>query len=178
MSQAVDDLRHEHDAVLVALGILDKIAAAAKGNAAAPADLSDFLQFLQEFVDKCHHGKEERLLFPAMVSAGMPEQAGPIAVMLAEHGQGRDLVDAMRDAISPTFDPARFAQAAQTYADHMRQHIDKENGVLFPMAERILPEPVLAGLAGEFAQHEEQVIGHGRHEELHTMLHQLKARYS
>ena len=66
MSQAIDDLRHEHDAILSALDILDSVEVAARQGTAATGDLAAFISFLKEFVDKCHHGKEEGMLFPAL----------------------------------------------------------------------------------------------------------------
>lgn len=177
MSMAIDILRHEHDAVLMALKILDSMTDAANSGMTSAADFDDFLNFLQEFVDKCHHGKEEGLLFPAMIAAGLPDRNSPIAVMLAEHEEGRSFVAAMRRAITPSLEMSAFVKAAHAYAAHLRAHIDKENHVMFPMAEQILSSDVLAQLAQAFEQHEENVIGHGRHEELHEMLKGLKVKY-
>lgn len=177
MSQAIDTLRHEHDAILVALKILDRLAEQAVAGTAAPADIADFIGFLREFADKCHHGKEEGLLFPAMRAAGVPEQGGPIGVMLSEHEQGRTLVAAMEAASKPALQADAFAREAAAYAAHLRQHIDKENMVLFPMAEQLVDPAVLLSLNEAFEAHEERVIGHGRHEQLHDMLKALKVKY-
>jgi len=177
MSAAIDVLRHEHEAILVALQVLERLAERAEQGAADTADIAAFVGFLREFADTCHHGKEEGLLFPAMLAAGLPEQGGPIPVMLHEHEEGRALVAAMDRASQPALDAAAFALAARAYAEHLRAHIRKENEVLFPMAEQIVPAQILAQLHGDFEQHEERVMGHGRHEQLHTMLKDLKARY-
>jgi hemerythrin-like domain-containing protein len=101
MSKAIDGLKDEHEAVLASLKILDRIVAdISKGATPAGQDLGDFVGFLKEFADKCHHGKEEGLLFPALVDAGLPEHGGPIAVMLSEHFQGRDYIRDMDLAIA------------------------------------------------------------------------------
>jgi hemerythrin-like domain-containing protein len=65
MSKAIDDLMHEHEAILSGLGILDAMVGQL-GQKSPPSaeDLSSFLGFLKEFADKCHHGKEEGILFP------------------------------------------------------------------------------------------------------------------
>ena len=63
-----------------------------------------FIGFLKEFADKCHHGKEEGLLFPAMVAAGIPDKGGPIGVMLAEHTQGRQFIRDMEESLSTVVD--------------------------------------------------------------------------
>lgn len=177
MSAAIEVLRDEHDAILIALSILDKMVEQAKSGTLPPADAASFVSFLREFADKCHHGKEEGLLFPAMIAAGLPADGGPVSVMLQEHEQGRALVAAMNTASQPPFDATAFANAATAYAAHLRAHIAKENNVLFQMAENVLSPETLSALNKGFEEHEEQVIGHGRHEELHAMLKELKARY-
>ncbi len=182
MSKAIDELTHDHDAILSSLSILDAMVGRL-GNAGAPSaeDLKGFIGFLKEFADKCHHGKEEGILFPALTGAGMPSQGGPVAVMLSEHVEGRAFIKEMEQAVSGAVSGAvevgAFTRAAQGYAALLRAHIAKENDVLFPMAERFLASPELEKIHGKFQQHEETVIGHGRHEELHRMLKELKQKY-
>jgi hemerythrin-like domain-containing protein len=178
MSKAIEDLKHEHEAILAGLAILDAMVARFGGpNPPTARDAREFLGFLKEFADKCHHGKEEGILFPALVKAGIPEQGGPVGAMLAEHVEGRRLIAAMDGAISDTVDARRFAEAATGYGRLLRTHIGKENDVLFPMGEKVLTMAQLDVIFDGFEQHEERVIGHGRHEELHAMLKELKRKY-
>jgi hemerythrin-like domain-containing protein len=178
VSKAIDDLKHEHEAILSALKILDKICGdIGEGSTPSKSDLSNFIGFLKEFADKCHHGKEEGMLFPALVATGMPQHAGPIAVMLAEHVQGRDYMREMDLAIASGPDYVTFAYAARNYSGLLRSHIQKENNVLFPMAENTLEELKLEELYESFEEHEEKVIGPGRHEELHHLLKELQSKY-
>lgn len=178
MSKAIADLMNEHEAILSALQILERmLTGMEKTGSVNAADVQAFLGFLKEFADKCHHGKEEGLLFPALVAAGIPEQGGPVGAMLAEHSQGRQLIREMEESLSDGGDLARLRKAAGGYAAVLRNHIQKENMVLFPMAERALKEDQLEKLYEGFEEHEEKVIGHGRHEELHAMLHSLEEKY-
>ncbi|MBE3118876.1 MAG: hemerythrin domain-containing protein [Anaerolineales bacterium] len=178
MSKAIADLMNEHEAILSAIQILERmIATIEKATSVETKDIHDFIGFLKEFADKCHHGKEEGLLFPAMIGAGVPDKGGPIGVMLAEHAQGRKLIRDMEESISTDVDRMKLAQAAREYANLLRNHIQKENNVLFPMAERVLTETQLEKLYKGFEEHEEKVIGQGRHEELHAMLKSLQEKY-
>ncbi len=178
MSKAIDDLRHDHEAILSALRILDQIANEIdKGSKPGKPDLVNFIGFLKEFADKCHHGKEEGILFPAMTQAGIPERGGPIGVMLSEHVSGRDLIRRMDDALAGPLDYKKFAAAAKEYSSLLQSHIEKENSVLFPLAEKTLDAARLESLYESFEEHEEKVIGHGRHEELHQMLKDLMSKY-
>jgi hemerythrin-like domain-containing protein len=100
--------------------------------------LDQLIEFFIVFVDKCHHGKEEELLFPALEAIGVQRDGGPIGVMLAEHQQGREYVQKMNEAFSQYNEGDRaaatkLAKNARAYIALLRQHIDKENNVLFPI---------------------------------------------
>src|SRR5271166_4514533 len=56
------------------------------------------IDFFRNFADRCHHGKEETHLFPAMEAKGFPHQGGPTGVMLSEHEQGRAHIRGMAEA--------------------------------------------------------------------------------
>lgn len=155
MSRAIDDLMREHEAILFALQILESFERRiAAGQPVDTTDLAAFLGFLREFADKCHHGKEEGILFPALVAAGVPDQGGPVGVMLDEHAQGRRWIAQMDASLGPTLDPERFGQAARGYRALLQAHIRKENEVLFPMAERLLGTDQLDSIFEQFEAHE------------------------
>jgi len=167
-----DDLRDEHKAVLVAISIIEGIAGKLERGQAVPKEhLEQVSEFLRGFVDKCHHGKEETALFPAMQAAGVPRDGGPIGAMLAEHETGRALVRQMAETGS-------FARTGRQYAALLRSHIEKENGVLFPLADKVLSGETQHRLEQEFERIEETVVGHGKHEQYHAMLRSLKALYA
>jgi len=139
--RATQLLREEHEIILRGLRVLDALAAKAARGDPVPAQAVDaLLAFLIEFADAHHHGKEEAILFPALEEAGFPREAGPVGVMLDEHVKGRSLISAMREAAPrATGIPdarARFAAAARAYGQLLSAHIDKEDHVLFPMAEQ------------------------------------------
>ncbi|MHC1786657.1 MAG: hemerythrin domain-containing protein [Christensenellales bacterium] len=172
---ASSDLREEHEGILHGLHILENMAGR---EDLALADANDIAAFLVLFADKCHHGKEEGLMFPAMEKSGVPKEGGPIGRMLAEHGEGRRLMAAMREASGGDhLDLPAFRQAAEAYVGLMRAHIDKENNVLFPMGDRLLPEAEQRRLLAAFQQHEDDVMGPGVHEHLHEVLARLAGQY-
>src|SRR5512136_2545662 len=140
--RATRDLIAEHDAVLDALRLLGHVAdALGRGRSDAQGHLEELLEFLRGFVDRCHHGKEEDVLFPELERRGVGREDGPIGVMLAEHEAGRGHVR----ALSGGLDRLQQGEAAATttireharaYPDLLRSHILKENNILFPMADR------------------------------------------
>jgi hemerythrin-like domain-containing protein len=177
MSKAIADLLNEHEAISSAIRILERMTANIKKTSSVDAaDMQAFIDFLKEFADKCHHGKEEQYLFPAMEAAGIPNQGGPIGVMLAEHVQGRQLIREMEASLAAG-DLVKLARAAGAYAVLLRVHIRKENTALFPMAEKVLSEAQLETLYMGFEDLEQNVIGQGRHEQLHAVLKRLEEKY-
>ena len=122
-------------------------------------------EFFAEFADRCHHAKEEDLFFPLLKERGIPEQGGPIGVMLHEHDMGRDCVRRMREsAQGESLDGDKFAAAAKEFIPLLRQHIFKENNVLFKMAESILSENDDAELDEQFSEVERERRLAGMHE--------------
>jgi len=180
--KATQQLRNEHEGVKVMLNILEQVCRqlGADGNL-NKEHFDGILEFLKVFVDKCHHGKEEDLLFPALISAGVPKD-GPIAVMLQEHEMGRNYIKAMSDVYAAHVGGDKSAsktirQNALDYIMLLRNHIEKENNVLFVMADSLLSEKTQDELFEGFEKIEEERIGVGKHEEFHGLLGYLSKIY-
>jgi len=140
------------------------------------------LEFLKVFVDKCHHGKEEDLLLPAMIEAGVPKEKGVIKFTLLEHVEGRGYIRGMSDAFDKLKNGDRQASAkivenGRKYIELLIKHIDKENTILFPLADKVLSQAKQVELEEEFEKLEVEKIGVGKHEEFHGLLHHLKEIY-
>lgn len=178
MSAAIDILKHEHDIILAALNLLDSLSQQMGAEQAVDArDVDDLLSVFREFADKCHHGKEEDLLFPALVKTGLAADSGPLAEMLREHVEGRRAMRAMEDAAQAPLEVAEFVSAAQDYSRLLRAHIEKENTILFPMANQVLSAAQLDALERGFGEFESKTMGPGRHDELHALIKRLQRRY-
>ncbi|MGI5864836.1 MAG: hemerythrin domain-containing protein [Myxococcales bacterium] len=169
----IETLMTEHRLIERVLAALEAHTARVRaGEVTERAELERFARFFTAFADKHHHGKEEDILFARMVESGFSREAGPIAVMLFDHEQGRALVRKLRDLATRsepwTFEDALEADlAAGQFSQVLSAHIRKEDQVLYPMAERHLPEAALKSLA-------EQVEAHGQqHRELERELVEL-----
>ncbi len=151
-SKPIAALLHEHEIILKAVTGLQHMAAAlTRREPLAAGELREAVEFMRIFADRCHHAKEEDLLFPALVQAGLPATSGPVAVMKAEHAQARTCVGEFAAAIDAyeageAGSRERIVAAIGCIGSLYPQHIGKENNVLFPMAERILPPDRLADL--------------------------------
>ena len=140
-------LRDEHRVILKALDVLEAAADRLAVDMPVPASAwAALLDWCVAFADARHHAKEERLLFPALEAVGLPRAGGPIGVMLEEHEIGRGLVRDMREG------PADVRAArARRYVDLLRAHIDKENDVLFELADALLDGARAEALVRDYA---------------------------
>jgi hemerythrin-like domain-containing protein len=136
-------------------------------------------EFIKGFADGCHHKKEEGVLFQAMVENGLPSDSGPISVMLSEHDQGRRYTRAMLEAaqrLAAGDESAREAvlQNAAGYAALLREHIAKEDNILFPMANSVIPLAAQDRLADDFERIENEEAGAGVHEKYLALAESLE----
>jgi hemerythrin-like domain-containing protein len=84
-----------------------------------------------------HLAMEEEVLFPAFESATGMRGGGPTFVMRSEHEQMRGLLDQMDEAVERG-DHGELLDQGDTLLMLIQQHGQKEEGVLYPMAEEHL----------------------------------------
>lgn len=176
-------LMSEHRVIEVVLACLDKMADHAFHTGKVDvASARDAVSFLRTFADQCHHGKEEARFFPAMERCGLPADAGPTAVMRQEHEMGRGHVRRMEAAAAEYEKGAasaadRFAFEARGFVELLRDHIAKEDQVLFPMADRMLSPAAQAELLGDFGHFEEHDMKAGTHDRFLALAQSLADRF-
>lgn len=172
-----EQLSHEHRLIEKILGVLSSMADEAdKGTGPDVARARDVLTFFKEFADRCHHGKEERHLFPRLAAHGFGPEMGPVAVMLQEHDEGRGFLRAVGEALSDwdgTGSHGRFARAARGYIHLLTAHIEKEDMVLFRLADSVFTPEDQALVAAGFDRVEKDEMGEGAHERFHALAEDL-----
>lgn len=177
-------LSEEHRIIEVVLSCLEKVAQEAVDNSRLEAEpAGQVVDFIRNFADKCHHGKEEDHLFTTLERKGMPSSGGPVAVMLDEHEQGRALVKAMADNIAAASEGeaqalGAYVTAAREYVILLRSHIHKEDKILFPIAERMLDDDEMDQLNDTFNRVESEHMGLGTHQQYIDLAKSLAERYS
>jgi hemerythrin-like domain-containing protein len=140
----------------------------------------DALVFFRDFADQCHHFKEEQVLFPALEEHGIPRDGGPVGRMLVEHEEGRAHVKSMLAAVAQLESGNMAVQDmllshASAYLTLLREHIQKEDDILFRMADEVIPESEQQKLLDFFAQHEAEEMGAGVHEKFLKIATELEA---
>ena len=164
--------------------VIERVLAAVEKLLAAPPvpSLSHWkkaLDFISNFADQCHHLKEEKLLFPAMEAHGIPQEGGPIGVMLMEHEEGRSHVRAMRAAVEglergETSGVESLLSHARGYVRLLKEHIQKEDEILFRIADDCIPSGEQTALLKSFEEHESREMGAGVHEKYLAIAQELE----
>lgn len=142
---------------------------------------TQMIDFARNFADGCHHAKEEHELFPVLEQAGIPRDGGPIGCMLHEHELGRSLIRTIErnlDDAAAGRGPALEAlrSAAREYIDLLRQHILKEDQVLFEIANRVLTDTDRHALRQAYHRTEHSPGNEGKHERYLNLADELCRR--
>ena len=150
------DLEREHRFIEKVVKACSVMAAEIQNGGALDAALfRRIVEFMRTYADKCHHGKEEALLFPALYEKGVPSTGCPIAALSAEHIQGRHLVTGLSDALEllRRGDPKAGQAILENLTGIARlypNHIWKEDYLLFPMTLKVMKEKDLDELREKF----------------------------
>jgi hemerythrin-like domain-containing protein len=155
----VDTLQNEHHVIKSVLQAMTHEANRVRAGEPLRAQFwLDVVDFLENFADRCHHAKEEDLLFPSLVERGFCEESGPIAVMKEEHVQGRQIKEQLRAATKAS-DTAGVVSAAGAFVILLHEHIEKEDNILFQLARRLLDKKQTESLRTEFDRVESDLMG-------------------
>ena len=177
-----DELKEEHQIILRMLKVLEKAAQDLEEGKEVPKELfKKAVDFIRNFADRCHHGKEENTLFPMMEKYGIPREGGPLGVMLYEHTLGRNFVKGMAEADAKYEKGDKSSiedliKNARGYAGLLAPHIFKEDNILYPMADRNIPEKEQKVLEEKFEKVEKEVMGEGKHHEYLHLIEELEKR--
>lgn len=179
--KATDILMEEHRVIEGVIGTLETAAQQVNaGERVRPGFFLDAAQFITGFADGCHHVKEENVLFRTMTDNGLPVQGSPVGVMLLEHDQGRFYTRSMRAAAErwQAGDEAASREVVQNalgYAALLRQHIAKEDGIVFPLAEKLIPVDQQDAVNDGFDHIEHVETGEGIHEKYLGLANSMQA---
>ncbi|HKG22698.1 MAG TPA: hemerythrin domain-containing protein [Blastocatellia bacterium] len=156
MAGALIILKHEHRVIERALHALDGICLRLEWGENVPASaLLQLVDFVSTFADCFHHGKEEAHLFPLLERQGIEVEGGPLGAMKQQHQLERELTDRMSLAaegyrcVDP-YSRGRFLEAARRYSAHLLSHIEREDTILFRIADEILDESDKESLSEAF----------------------------
>ena len=177
--RAADVLVNEHDIIMTVIGAAKHEAAQISATGTANTKrIREMTDFFRDFVDACHHGKEEQDYFPRLEARGIPRVMGPIGCMLTEHGIGREEVRGIADALDAIVQgdsgaAPELACHLQAYAELLTAHIQKENEILFMIGDNVLTAEDQSDLVHNFEIMEKESIGHDKYKRYQIWAKQL-----
>ncbi len=180
--KATEILMQEHELIQDVLNSLERGAQELSTGAEVPAQFFvDAADFIRGFADDTHHKKEEGVLFKAMERYGFSPQAGPVAVMLAEHNEARRFTQGLAESAQKLKRAEKGASGdvvmyALAYVRLLRQHIMKESNILFQMADNVIPRDEQAQIEAGFQKVEREQIGPGVHEKYRALAGKLRGQ--
>jgi Uncharacterized conserved protein len=174
MNSATNILKEEHRIIERMLNVLDLVS-----RNIEKVDIKIFekiFDFIENFIDKCHHRKEETVLFPNLEIRGIPKIGGPIGVMLMEHEEAKEYVNKLKVAVANYYSGDKKAKDQiikyiNEYVFLLRQHIMKEDNVLFPMADNLISENENLEIIEKFEEIEGKT---GKHEKYEKYIEEIE----
>jgi hemerythrin-like domain-containing protein len=154
--RATQTLEEEHVLIQKVVGAMAALADRMdEGQPAQREILENFVAFIQVFVEKCHHEKEEKYLFPLLVKKEVPVAGCPLGALTHEHQVAGKLTAELGTRVAAYLKaPAETGPFLVTTLRGIVAlypgHIWKENYLLFPMTDKILDDKEQKELAENF----------------------------
>lgn len=179
MNTATKNLENDHVHILRLIDVMEKMILQ---NSTSTKHFDEAVSLIKSYADGFHHAKEENLLFPMMVRKGYSPEQGPIAVMINEHIQGRNFVKGINEGITAYSKGDKSALTKiydnmHGYIVLLRNHIAKENNILFRMADNVLSEMEHEKLLKEFDVIEKKGVCGGQLSDCINAIDKLESYY-
>ncbi len=175
MADYLDRLMDDHGLIEKALIIIER--EADKGTKMNVRSVKSLIEILHDFGEQCHNMREEKAYFPLLLERGLPPK-GPVSVMIQEHEQERAFIGDIKNKIEEFEDKGSlsgdFSDTVHQYSELRKNHIWKENDILFPMGKKILKPEDNDYLMKEFDKIEEESVGIGSFERYKIMVDMLE----
>ena len=175
----INILEKEHKVILMVISGAEREARRIRDeNGLDMQRTARMIDFFRHFIAACHHAKEEEHLFVRLSERNLPDGSGLMEELAGEHREGSALIDRLEQALGAVESDERgtlpaVGELLSSYAALIRRHIDKENHILFPLADRFLTPEENQVLIADFERIEEDEIGPGVHEKYHDLAREL-----
>jgi len=140
---AIQQLVDEHKNILRLLDLAWYIVTKRRINDALMETLKKVIYYVRNYVDKCHHVKEENILFKKVTDMDN------IYAMITEHEMGYNLIRIATEGIESN-NQTQIKQALLGYVDLIREHIKREEKIMYLWFEKILSNMQKTEIQKEF----------------------------
>lgn len=154
-----------------------------QGNEVNYEDFMKIIDFIRNYADNHHHGKEEKILFNRMVSeiGGAAESLIKFG-MLVEHDLGRLYMEELEKALARVKAGDEESKVdiianAVSYTHLLSRHIDKEDNTVYTFATRKLSKETLVTIDMECENFERAMSEKNIQEKYLKLLEELEKKY-
>ncbi|MGI9319568.1 MAG: hemerythrin domain-containing protein [bacterium] len=157
-------IKNEHRSLGAVLYCLKQLVSAVDGG--KQPDFRVFhglLMYIDRFLDRYHHPKENKYLFPAVLNRN-PDLAATIELLGKQHREGEQMFIKVLKALSayeyhgqPAFE--EFKQAVSEYTTFEFEHAQKEESEILPVAESTLSKEDWQLIDAAFLDHHDPMFG-------------------
>jgi|SRR3989344_516384 len=150
-SKTLKILSREHENILKVIDALELEIEQLKNKDIDTIFFKKVIDFIRNYVDKFHHAKEEDILFKEFNKCAEEGciHCNPVEQMLFEHDEGRKSVKMMELGMDER-EKNKLIEGARNYIQLIREHIYKEDNILYPMADEALSEDVQKTMLEKF----------------------------
>ncbi|MEK6827265.1 MAG: hemerythrin domain-containing protein [Nanoarchaeota archaeon] len=152
-SEIIKILSDEHKNILIVVDVLSNQCRKMSGNEIDKDFFLGVIDFIRNYADKFHHAKEEDLLFKEFCKNAEKGDihCNPVDQMLYEHDIGRGFVKQMEEGVKEN-NQRKIIEGANGYASLIREHIFKEDNILYPMTDESLDEKTKQKMLWQFKE--------------------------
>lgn len=173
--EALRIISEEHRNLWRIASTLDSVAEEmAAGQPVEPAFFSAIFDYIEEFMDGCHHAKEDEYLFPCLRQRSA-EAAAVLDRLQAEHRNGPEILKALRTQLAAAAGSGNeaFLAALRTYTQSLRNHIRTEEKDCIPLAREVLLPEDWRDIDRAFLDNNDPLFGESARAEYRELFHRI-----
>ena len=156
-SEIIRILSEEHQNILKVVDALEDRCRKLSEKNIDERFLLDVVDFIRNYADKFHHAKEEDILFKEFCKSAEKGEVhcNPVDQMLYEHDIGREFVKKIEEGVKEN-NSKKIIEGANGYSSLIREHIFKEDNILYPMADGAFNDKIKQKMLKQFKEVEKK----------------------
>lgn len=181
---SVKIMMKEHEVILRMVAVIRKICFSLLQGKQVDYEVFDEIEdFIKNYADGHHHGKEEKIMFQEMTThLGKMGKNLITHGMLVEHDLGRLHVMELRNAVERVKagdEESKLDIIAEAigYSHLIERHIKKEDELIYVYGEKNLPLSVMNEINQKTHAFEEEASSHGVQEKYLALVERLEGKY-
>ena len=175
--QAIQIIQDEHRKLWRVASTVNIVADEMDAGSAVPAPFFHAVfDYIEGFIDKAHHPKEDDFLF-RLLRLRTDRADAILAKLEAGHQQGPATLQALRSSLSRASQGhcSEFTQALRTYTKYQEEHIRVEERDVMPLAREVLTADDWIEIDKAFLANEDPLFGQQANEEYRELYHRIVA---